>query len=587
MRHYTLLTVVATTLLASLANAQTANPAAVVIANPAAAAIAGPAPVAPDALEFDDRFVLDTGRVPLAKATPTSMSFELHGEAQLRLRAATDLRLEPRIGAAPGVGATLGQNYYLYEWMRLRPVFRYRDTLEVVAELDVPRGIALGQTTTHVSAARDDLAELAFYGLEPRQLYLQYKLPFGLVRAGQQAAHWGAGIVANDGDHPTLFGDTRRGALVERLLFATRPLGQDTPLVVALAGDLVFKDARASLVGDIPEGITPAREFSGLDTEITDPADFRGRDRAFQLVTAARWETKSATVGLYGVYRNQKRHARSLESLAGFKEELAVGVIDFAGKINAKVPGSSAFFFAQWELAYVAGRTSYVRGVELLQQGKEEAIQQYGGAARVGLARVKGTGAQAFGDLVVTFEYGHASGDADPYDGVTRRFTFDQNYNVGLVLFDHVMGWKTARSATLAQDPLVTFRPSPGVEFLPSEGAIFGSSYINPTVVMRPRRWLDLKGGVVIAQTTADFVDPFRAGALGNYDNFDGGTETAHDLGLELDLGADARFKVAPGLTVQAGVEGGVLFPGGAFDTADGTPLSTQYLVNTKLGAQF
>ncbi len=599
MRHYALLLPVATTLLTGLATAKPddappAPAAPTATAAPSAKAApeiaAGPGDdreKAPAPLAFAERLVLEPGRIQLTQATPTSMSFELHGEAQLRFRAATDLRLEPRIGAAPGTGATLGQSFYLYEWLRVRPVFRYKKDLEIVAEVDVPRGIALGDTTTHVSAAKDDYAELAFYGVEPRQLYLQYRLPFGLVRAGQQAAHWGSGILANDGDHATQFGDYRRGSLVERLLFATRPLGEDTPLVLAVAGDLVFKDARASLVGEIPDGVTPAEELGGADGAFNDPAELHGRDRAMQLVAAARWETKQATVGLYGVYRNQERDARSLERLTDFTEELEVGVIDFAGKVNAKLPGAAAFFFAEWELAYITGRTTYLRNVELLQRGEEEAIRAWGGSAKVGVVRVSGEGPRAFGDLVLAFEYGHASGDADPYDGVSRRFTFDQNYNVGLVLFDHVLAWKTARSATLAQDPEITFRPAPGIEFLPSEGAIFGASYVNPTVVVRPRRWLDLKGGVVVAQTTADFVDPFRAGAFGNYASYDGGDETAHDLGIELDLGADARIPLAPGLLMQTGVEGGVLFPGGAFDAADGTGLGTQYLVNAKLGAQF
>ena len=127
---------------------------------------------------------------------------------------------------------------------------------------------------------------------------------------------------------------------------------------------------------------------------------------------------------------------------------------------------------------------------------------------------------ERWGDLVVSVELGYASGDADPNDGVTRRFTFDQNHNVGLVLFDHVLAYKTARAATIAADPNIVHRASPGLQFLPSEGGVFGAAYLYPTVVVRPASWVDLKAGMVIAQTTADLVDPFHYGALGDYANY-------------------------------------------------------------------
>ena len=182
---------------------------------------------------------------------------------------------------------------------------------------------------------------------------------------------------------------------------------------------------------------------------------------------------------------------------------------------------------------------------------------------------------------------GYASGDANPGDGVTRRFTFDENHHVGLVLFDQVLRWKTARSATIAQDPALVARAAPGLEYLSSNGGVFGAQYINPRFVARPRRWLDLKGGVVIAQTTADLVDPYRFGALGNVRNYDGGDPRAHDLGVELDAGAAARVQLDPSAVLQVGAEGGVLFPGRAFDDAAGNKLPNQYVGALQLGLQF
>ena len=92
---------------------------------------------------------------------------------------------------------------------------------------------------------------------------------------------------------------------------------------------------------------------------------------------------------------------------------------------------------------------------------------------------------------------------------------------------------------------------------------------------------------VVVARTTADFVDPFRTGAEGNYANYDGGEERRHDLGLELDAGFDFRLHATETFVINAGAEGGVLFPGQAFEDENGEGMDNQYLLNTKLGVNY
>jgi hypothetical protein len=359
----------------------------------------------------------------------------------------------------------------------------------------------------------------------------------------------------------TLFGDVRRGAIVERLLFATRPAGKDTPFVIALAGDLVYEDARAELL----EG-----------------------DRALQGVAAVRWEDERWNLGVYGVFRHQERDRESVDARTPFTEDLTVAAIDLAGAFNADVPGTDAYLYGEMEAAFIAGSTTMVRTIDLTATGDEEDIVTFGGAAKIGTVLLATDGhGKRFGRFAASVEWGYASGDADPYDGVTRRFSFEQNHNVGLVLFDQVLAWKTARAATIAQDPSIVNRPAPGLQFLPSEGSVFGAQYINPTLVVRPESWLDVKAGAVVAQTTADFVDPYHAGALGNYANYDGGDESRHDLGLELDVGADARLYLTEHFLINAGVEAGVLFPGGAFDDEDGNKYPNQYMVNSKLGLSF
>lgn len=521
-------------------------------------------PVREDPLEFSDTFVLDTGRKEFAPPTPEGISLNLRGEYQLRYRGMSDLRLQAPVRHPEAT--KLGQNQYLYHWLRLHARFSFKDKVSLVAQIDVPRGLIVGDTTRYVDAARDSLSEARWSEVHPRWLYLQYDSPIGIFRLGQQGSHWGMGLLANDGDHPTLFGDYQRGSLSERLLFATTPLGKGTKLSVAVAGDVIFQDQTADLVHD--------------------------HDRAFQGVLALLYRTKPAEVGFYGVIRHQERDQHAVDELTPYTDSLTVGVLDLTGKFNTPVPGASAFAYGQFEAALILGATSFVRGsytrlTDPTLKRDDELVRSFGAAAVLGAAHVSGTGKDAWGDLVGEVETGYASGDADTGDGITKRFTFDANHRVGLVLFSQVLAWKTARAATIAQDPDIVARPAPGLGLLPSKGGVFGAQYLNPRMVIRPRRWLDLKTGVVIAQTTSDLVDPYHEGALGNIANYDGGDSRRHDLGLELDFGANVRIPIDTTATVQAGLEGGVLFPGHAFDDVAGGRLANQYLVSLMLGLQF
>ncbi|MBK8251893.1 MAG: hypothetical protein IPK82_04405 [Polyangiaceae bacterium] len=521
---------------------------------------------------FSDSLVFDNGRRAVPPPDPEKLSFSIRGEYQLRYRAASDLSLSPPLSARSET--KLGQNHYLYHWLRITPRLQYRDNLALVAQIDVPRGMIAGDTTRNVDQVRDSWSKPNWIEVHPRQLYLEYTSPIGLFRVGQQTSHWGMGMLANDGDHPSIFGDYQRGALVERILYAVPPLGKGTPLLVAVGGDLVFEDNTADLLGD----------------DIVDHP--RPSDLAFQGVGAVTYRAPSWELGVYGVYRHQTRENEPTASFRGFTEKLEVGVVDVTAKMFHSLPSGSAYIYGQMEAAMIFGSSSYLRGayrndIRPLDTVTPEKVQSYGAVARIGVVREAREGKTRWGDFVAELEWGYASGDANPNDGITKRFTMDPNHNVGLILFDQVLAWKTARAATIAQDPNIVNRPPPGLDFLPSRGGVFGATYLNPRVIVRPRPWVDLRGGVVIAQSTADFVDPYHAGALGDFSNYDGGNSRRHDLGVELDLGFLTRIAFRQGTTIELGAEGGAFFPGHAFDNARGRTLANQYLANMKLGVLY
>jgi len=482
---------------------------------------------------------------------------QIHGEYQLRFTRTTEFRLRP-MPNEPDT-ASFGPSSRLEHWLRMTPRVAFSENLELVGQIDVPRGFIAGDETRFVDSAERSYDETSAGEVDPRWLYLDWRTPVGLIRVGQQPSHWGMGIIANDGDHPTLFGDYAGGARVERLLFATKPAGKDSPFVLAIAGDVVFKDATADLTDD---------------------------ELAVEGVLAAYYEDKRENrLGFYAVYRHQAEEDEVLPGQS-FDASSNVVLLDSAGRVSAKIAGTQGHVFGEYEVAYLIGAKTVSRTSSQAEQTED--IRALGAATRLGFVLTEGTGAARFGQFVTQLEWGWASGDADPYDGSLRRFRFDPNYNVGLLLFDEVIAFKTARAANIASDRNISREPQTGLEELPSNGSVFGATYLNPTFVARPIPELDLKAGVLLAQTTAEFVDPVQVGISRLYRNYDDGTRASHDLGLEIDAGVEYRYKIPKiAMVLELGFQAGVLFPGHAFADQTGRRLDTQYIGVGRLGAQY
>jgi hypothetical protein len=534
-------------------------------------------PPTPNALA---RLVLDDGRTPVAAQEEGLLRFQIHGEYELRLDRMQSFPLDPTestVLAHPGTTSdSLGQNTWLEHWFRITPRFDIGTTLSLVAQMDLVTGVVLGDTAHDVwsdQTPRDTLN--GFSNPQPRWLYLDWLSPIGLFRVGQQPNHWGMGLVANDGDHASLFGDYRYGSISDGLLFGTKPLGKDGPLTVALGGQYVYKDPTVVLS--------------------------RG-DRAVQGVVAAYVEKGLNKLGVYGVYRHQWNDTHnSGDPFFTYTEDLNVGVLDAAGNFATRVVGQDAWLFGSAEAATILGTTNEIRTQAQSLSGQSTKIVSYGGATQVGVVHVAKDAAAVheaqaasatpadWGDLVAQLELGYASGDANPYGDTQSRFTFDPNHKVGLLLFDEVMRFQTARADVAAQDPHLSnaARLTPGTNLIASNGGIFGAEYINPTVIVRPRPWFDLKGGMVLAQTTSDYVDPYRYAVQGSPVNYNGGSASHHDLGVELDGGFEVRATTEYGIRFHAGAQVGVLIPGGAFDDANGNRMQAPWIAIGRAGVSF
>jgi hypothetical protein len=498
------------------------------------------------------------------------------GEWQFRLWAHPELPLP----TTPGVRApaTLGQTHYAEQWFRLRPWLSVGERFSAHAVVDLTRAILAGDSTRQVEFSIDNrsnkLSPFSHGIADLRALHVEWRSPLGVLRAGHQQSHWGLGIVANDGDHAPVFGDYRNGDIVERVAFATRPGGARSPWVVALSGDLVFRDRLASLLSyQVPIELGPPPFASATRSEQPETRTLGG-DVAWQGILAAfhqdpacERECERKRVGMYAVYRTQTNR---------LGDALSAGFADVAARWEWPTPDGLARVFAAGELAFAGGYTTLARSAS---RPEGHWVLQHGGAVQLGIEK-----RDAFR---VVIEGGYASGDANPADDTLRRFTFNPAHRVGLLLFPEVLAWHTARSASISADPRLSDRPARGAELLPSSGGVTNAAYLYPTAVVNLTRWLDVRVGGVLAVSTGDMVDPVRTTLFGTAQNYRGGDPRARDLGLELDLGLQGRHAMAGGVVLLWGAQGAGLLPGRAWDDGAGQPLAPRWLAVARIGAEY
>ncbi|GAB5542668.1 MAG: hypothetical protein SangKO_024280 [Sandaracinaceae bacterium] len=463
----------------------------------------------------------------------------LGGEYRHRVVFLSDFPLDPLPRTDPATTGRYGSNFWGEQWLRLHGELALRPVLRLYAETDLVWGVAYGDLAQGLDPAAWPRDDYGYPGLRLRQLYLEWRTPIGLLRVGQMAFSWGLGIISNGGNDPPVFGDYRYGDLVRRLLFATKPAGEDSPFTIAVAGDWVAWD----LIAD---------------------HDGRG-DLAFQGLLAAFYEDdEDNQLGAYAAYRHQTNT---------LNDELSVFVGDVFAKLHFGEPSGGRIRVA-FEAAYVRGTTTLTRTVTHPEQDVEQLLA----VAQIG---------RVSPHLDLILEGGYASGDSNAEDGIQRRGTIDPDHRVGLILFPEVLAAQSARSANLARSPTLFGRPSRGTELLPTNGGVSNAYYFFPYAIWRPMDWIDVRLGGVVAWSSSDVVDPFAQRARSRSVNYRGGDPSRRDLGLELDGAVLLHGEISEGVTLSGGVEGGVLFPGAAFEDADGNRMDTVAMTRLRLGIRY
>lgn len=364
-----------------------------------------------------------------------------------------------------------------------------------------------------------------------RKAYGRVSLGYYLhLTGGLMTSHWGMGLLANDGGHGWTPGSAR----------FTDPRGGDRVIRVALAtGPVTRLRLFAALGYDwIPEGQDDVTVVDG--------------DSARQLIAAfALGRDLPHTIGLYGVWRRQ-------EAADGDLTE--VGVVDLHARTSLPVTERLQVGL-EVEAAFIFGDTGLASSPEL----PEKNVLQIGVAARASMAYRSRVG--------VVLDFLYASGDGNLDDGQQNAFKPDPNFELGLLLYRHVLAGVTGRVPYTAADPNLVGKPAEDLDRFPTRGSASNTIALFPRMWWRPAQRLELYTGPLFAFTAADLIDPLNTRLAGGAPRNAFDAAPGRFLGAELDAGVRFEMPLA-GTVLGLGAEGGVFVPGGAFAARDGVKMN-------------
>jgi len=478
-------------------------------------------------------------RLPLGPDGDNAKVVEIQGEYRIQGSFLTDFPVDAE-------GTTLGQGAVLDQRLRFR-----LDLAGVNFKFGVEWDLFSGQMAGDLwgipgsidARHREKYAVLTADGFVPRRAAARFSGRWATVEVGLVTSHWGLGMVANDGNRDTFFGRNDFGDRVVRLRGTFKPFGAPWH---AQKEPHRLRD-KVLLTG-------------GVDWVLDDDvATFTEQQLAFQgLLSLLYADADGKRLGIYTVYR----HQRELE----YDRQTNVVVIDGYGDLPLALGASGWSARLAAEVAVILGTT--------------DRTLTYGERTTLGVASAGLTGIASLRAPGERFQFhlraGYASGDPNADDEVTNDFTFDRDFDVGMVLFDQLHGGIAAANHVLLSDPDHGGQPPDGVDGLVTEGAFRRAVFAQPIFQVTPCSWFDAKVGVLLSVASTPVRHSFysfRAG--GTPRNHHDEEPTGSALGAELDwsvkFGGPLPFggEMAPRLEAQ--IQGGHLFLGRALAASGGS----------------
>lgn len=255
--------------------------------------------------------------------------------------------------------------------------------------------------------------------LEVNYLYADVYLPIGLLRFGRQPLNYGATITSHDGGRHNRWGVSEHSDAADRILFGTKideaikaiggvggepDLSLDNGVLLALFYDLLKQDDVA-LFGDELRSVGMAVQWR------REEADWFGAD----------WSGFTLSQGAVHLFNPEFE-----SKVFGFPFlfETSIGRFD----INA-------------QYMHIRGATEEIsEGFAALasKPPERQELRAHGARAVVDMN---------LGPVTLTLEGDYASGDDDPRSSTPiTSYSFARDLNVGLLMFEHIVAFESARS---------------------------------------------------------------------------------------------------------------------------------------------
>ncbi len=460
-------------------------------------------------------------------AAPSGVRLEVTGHVDGRLEQVGGYEID-RLGTEydPGLGAST--------LVRLGVRFDTRRTLAPIAlGAELEADAITGWLTDAPGVDGQDMPRAMRDHAELRKAYGRLSLGHWVhLMGGAMTSQWGMGLLANDGATFWEPGSAR---------FASPQ-----------SGDRVLRGTAIVL----PWHQQGLGALFAVDRVIDDNITFDG-DEATQMVAAAfygmdlsRPDRKKDTFGGVYVVRRQQ------EARDG--DRIEVTVVDATGQHTLKL-SETAKLKLEAEAALVVGETTLSASADFPTKD----VLQLGWAAR---------GTLDMGRWGAVLDLLYASGDRNFDDREQRAFKANRNYELGFLLYRHVLAAHTGRARVTAHDLELVGVPPEDVERVATRGGASNTFAAFPRVWWRATPHLELYGGPLVAFSAVEVADPFTTRlAGGSPRNALDGSPGAY-LGTEIDVGA-RYFRDVGDVQLHFGLEGGAFLPGSAFEDASGETL--------------
>ncbi|MDG1480815.1 MAG: hypothetical protein P8R54_14565 [Myxococcota bacterium] len=491
--------------------------------------------------------LMSAALMSVASAAEDDFEFELEGYYRTRAYVFPDLYADQNEAGR-----------FLTQRLRLQPSIDFEGRAKFMMMADVLDDAVWGDNQSLASTAlfAGDPSATGIDGqrtdtFQIKRAWMEFTLPVGEVRVGRMESHWGMGLLANSGNgFDDNFGENHDGNTFDRALFATRPLAiiqaitgkEDTgvPFIMGVAVDRLVEDPLIQYYGfECASGISEGDEdysaacdsdndgLTDIDHDYVDDT-FLESDRGDDW-----WVDQDDDVMelIYlAIYRGEGI------DLAGSAADFTLGAYAINRKQNetdSNVLISDIYTKFLWRGIYLEGEALNIRG-KSSAIALPGAFDPYGELANPLEKNVNIWGWVARGGYVQTsyeavMEYGYASGDDNVADQEFTGRPIHPDYNVGLILYDEILSRVTASTWTESADGLW------------SNGGVYNSTYIFPTIKYKPGQNLELIGGFLMAWP--DKPDGSRI-LCAEGDDVDCAqyTATAANLGWEADAAIKYRF---------------------------------------------